>query len=68
MAGKQGKDLALSMLRVLPRLSLANIRDNPEAKKSKVRYNQEEICNFSTFKNSHTLFHTTKFMQFNPTY
>ncbi|XP_011875320.1 PREDICTED: 39S ribosomal protein L15, mitochondrial [Vollenhovia emeryi] len=29
MAGKQGRDLALSMLKALPRLSLANIRDNP---------------------------------------
>jgi len=40
MAGKQGKDLALSMLRVLPRLSLGNIRDNPGSRKSPVRYNQ----------------------------
>ena len=40
MAGKQGKDLALSMLRVLPRLSLGNIRDNPDSRKSPVRYNQ----------------------------
>lgn len=30
---KQGKDLALSMLRTLPRLSLNNIRDNPGARK-----------------------------------
>ncbi|XP_020283121.1 39S ribosomal protein L15, mitochondrial [Pseudomyrmex gracilis] len=36
MAGKQGKDLALSILRVLPRVTLGNIRDNPGAyKKSK---------------------------------
>ena len=40
MAGKQGKDLALSMLRVLPRLSIGNIRDNPGSRKSPVRYNQ----------------------------
>lgn len=31
---KQGKDLALSMLRTLPRLSLNNIRDNPGARKA----------------------------------
>lgn len=39
MAGKQGKDLALSMLRVLPRLSIANIRDNPGSRKPNVSYN-----------------------------
>lgn len=38
MAGKHGKDLALSMLRVLPRLSLANIRDNPGSSKPPVSY------------------------------
>lgn len=37
MASKHGKDLALSMIRALPRLSLANIRDNPQ-RKGKVRY------------------------------
>jgi len=37
MAGKQGKDLALSMLRVLPRLSIANIRDNPGSRKKSER-------------------------------
>ncbi|KYQ58652.1 39S ribosomal protein L15, mitochondrial [Trachymyrmex zeteki] len=37
MAGKQGKDLALSMLRVLPRLSLGNIKDNPGSRKSPKR-------------------------------
>jgi hypothetical protein len=35
MATKSGKDLALSMLRVLPRVSLANIRDQ-NARKKKV--------------------------------
>ncbi|XP_032689460.1 39S ribosomal protein L15, mitochondrial [Odontomachus brunneus] len=35
MAGKQGKDLALSMLRVLPRVTLMNIRDNPGRKERK---------------------------------
>lgn len=34
MAGKQGKDLALSMLRTLPRVCLGNIRDNPGSKKA----------------------------------
>ncbi|KOC65377.1 39S ribosomal protein L15, mitochondrial [Habropoda laboriosa] len=33
MAGKQGRDLALSMLRTLPRVCLNNIRDNPGARK-----------------------------------
>lgn len=33
MAGKQGKDLALSMLRTLPRVALNNIRNNPGANK-----------------------------------
>ncbi|XP_076754946.1 mitochondrial ribosomal protein L15 [Xylocopa sonorina] len=37
MAGKQGKDLALSMLRTLPRLCLSNIRDNPGARKPSQR-------------------------------
>ncbi|XP_017876973.1 39S ribosomal protein L15, mitochondrial [Ceratina calcarata] len=37
MAGKQGKDLALSMLRTLPRLCLNNIRDNPGARKPSKR-------------------------------
>ena len=32
MAGKHGRDLALSMLRTLPRVCLANIRDNPGSK------------------------------------
>ncbi|KAH0949554.1 hypothetical protein HN011_000986 [Eciton burchellii] len=36
MATKSGKDLALSMLRVLPRLSLSNIRDQ-NARKKKAR-------------------------------
>lgn len=40
MAGKkQGTELALSLLRVLPRVTLANIRDNPGAKKETVSYN-----------------------------
>lgn len=39
MAGKKGKELALSMLRVLPRVTLSNIRDNPGSrKKTGVRY------------------------------
>lgn len=33
MANKQGRDLALSMLRTLPRLALNNIRNNPGANK-----------------------------------
>lgn len=33
MASKQGRDLALSMLRTLPRLALNNIRNNPGANK-----------------------------------
>lgn len=33
MVIKEGRDLALSMLRTLPRLSLYNIRDNPGARK-----------------------------------
>jgi len=47
MAGKQGKDLALSMLRVLPRLSLTNIRDNPGSRKPSVRYNQDVTHRYS---------------------
>lgn len=41
MAGnKKGTELALSLLRVLPRLTLSNIRDNPSALKGKnVSYN-----------------------------
>lgn len=37
MAGKQGKDLALSMLRTLPRVALNNIRNNPGANKPSKR-------------------------------
>ena len=37
MSGKQGKDLALSMLRTLPRVCLGNIRDNPGSKKPSKR-------------------------------
>lgn len=37
MTVKQGKDLALSMLRTLPRVSLGNIRDNPGSKKPSSR-------------------------------
>ncbi|XP_031828998.1 mitochondrial ribosomal protein L15 [Nomia melanderi] len=33
MNGKHGRDLALSLMRVLPRLTLNNIRDNPGARK-----------------------------------
>lgn len=34
MAGKKhGRELALSLLRVLPRVTLSNIRDNPGARK-----------------------------------
>lgn len=37
MAGKHGKDLALSMLRMLPRLTINNIRDNPGSRKASRR-------------------------------
>ncbi|XP_015509841.1 large ribosomal subunit protein uL15m [Neodiprion pinetum] len=37
MSGKQGRELALSMLRVLPRVTLANIRDNPGSRQTKKR-------------------------------
>lgn len=37
MAGKHGKDLALSLMRTLPRLNLGNIRDNPGARKQSKR-------------------------------
>ncbi|XP_076244856.1 mitochondrial ribosomal protein L15 [Calliopsis andreniformis] len=37
MAGKQGRDLALSMLRTLPRICLKNIRDNPGSRKPSKR-------------------------------
>ncbi|XP_076646346.1 mitochondrial ribosomal protein L15 [Halictus rubicundus] len=37
MAGKHGKDLALSLMRTLPRLNLSNIRDNPGARKQSKR-------------------------------
>ncbi|XP_043579994.1 39S ribosomal protein L15, mitochondrial [Bombus pyrosoma] len=37
MASKQGRDLALSMLRTLPRLALNNIRNNPGANKPSKR-------------------------------
>ncbi|XP_076677826.1 mitochondrial ribosomal protein L15 [Andrena cerasifolii] len=37
MAGKHGRDLALSMLRTLPRVCLGNIRDNPGSRKPSKR-------------------------------
>ncbi|XP_076639371.1 mitochondrial ribosomal protein L15 [Colletes latitarsis] len=37
MSGKHGRDLALSMLRTLPRVCLSNIRDNPGSRKPKQR-------------------------------
>lgn len=37
MAGKHGRDLALSMLRTLPRICLSNIRDNPGSRKKPKR-------------------------------
>ncbi|XP_076277173.1 mitochondrial ribosomal protein L15 [Lasioglossum baleicum] len=37
MAGKHGKDLALSLMRTLPRLNLGNLRDNPGARKQSKR-------------------------------
>lgn len=40
MAGKQGKDLALSVLRVLPRVTLSNIRSNPGALQKNVRQSE----------------------------
>lgn len=37
MSGIHGKDLALAMLRTLPRVSIANIRDNPGSRKPSER-------------------------------
>lgn len=54
MAGKQGKDLALSILRVLPRVSLSNIRGNPGANQKSVRQSENlhilKLITLQTFK------------------